>query len=234
MNISKIKTQSDKQVIDSASGIISDIKEPFEKGGKYPEVSQSAKLTEGQDWLFIEVVGTDLREFEGKWITFTSSETQYGLRGVAVKKTEKNGKTYTNLRVTAAANIKVTEGGESAPEPSQPAQGGQDTPKPSNAPQRPALPQTEGVLGMTVGMAINNAVKLIGQDDCSMDYLKSLQFSKDVHTIASDLIRVSKALEKGNLADHPKDREANQQPPEPVQPAPAPEPTTPEIEEDPF
>lgn len=75
--------------------------------------------------------------------------------------------------------------------------------------QRPA---TMPVHGQTVGMAVNNAVKIITGWDVPPVYFSTSAFSLDVYTIASDLIRVAAMLEKGKLATPAKDRKPADQP----------------------
>jgi hypothetical protein len=88
------------------------------------------------------------------------------------------------------------------------------------------------IMGATVGMAINQAIGIIKGDlPAEPDltgYFLTPQFSKDLHTLASDIIRVSQLLEKGKLALPVKDRAQAEEPPpepepqpEPQQPAPA-------------
>lgn len=87
--------------------------------------------------------------------------------------------------------------------------------------QQPAPQQRPGSnLGVTVGMAINNACNLIAkmgadpgtESGLDRDYLLSPQFSSDVWTIASDILRVSRMLEADKLADPAKVRNAPRQP----------------------
>lgn len=94
-------------------------------------------------------------------------------------------------------------------------QGQQRQPQQSTSQQRPGTN-----LGVTVGMAMNNACNLIakfGADPGSTsglarDYLFSPKFSSDVWTIASDILRVSRMLEADKLADPAKARSAPRQP----------------------
>jgi hypothetical protein len=64
--------------------------------------------------------------------------------------------------------------------------------------------------GQTVGMALNKACDLISKTDTfaqgGLDYLKSPQFSQDLYVAASDILRISRVLESGKLADSPKHR----------------------------
>lgn len=84
--------------------------------------------------------------------------------------------------------------------------------RPQQQTQRPQQQQNYplAVPGVTVGMAINNAVQLIKEDAMNIEnfagYLESPDFSRDVYQIASDLIRISRILEKGNIAQPVKDR----------------------------
>ena len=86
---------------------------------------------------------------------------------------------------------------------------------PNQAQQRPTPQQQNrprAPLGITVGMAINNAVKLITDiAQPSDEYLDSLDFSRDLHRIASDILRVSSLLETGKLAPPVKDRRGQPQ-----------------------
>jgi hypothetical protein len=65
-------------------------------------------------------------------------------------------------------------------------------------------------LGVTVGMAINNACNMI-KDGHPPEYYTSPAFSLDVWTIASDILRVSRLLEADKLADPVKVRHAPRQ-----------------------
>lgn len=93
------------------------------------------------------------------------------------------------------------------------------------------------VHGATVGMAINQAVGIIKGFDNDYDYYVSASFSKDLHMIASDIVRVSTLMESGKIAAPVKDRVAPEPPRQPVretrQPEREPEPAEPE-EDFPF
>lgn len=68
---------------------------------------------------------------------------------------------------------------------------------------------TAGVMieGPTVGMAINQACECIRQsNDAVGPYFTSPQFSKDLWTIASDIVRIARVMQSGKLADSPKHR----------------------------
>ncbi len=77
----------------------------------------------------------------------------------------------------------------------------------------PASHGAHAINGATVGMAINQAVGII-KDTVPKDgtgcvdpaYFQSPDFSRDLHTIASDIIRVSAMLEAGKLAPSAKHR----------------------------
>ena len=85
-----------------------------------------------------------------------------------------------------------------------------------------ARPATLGVIhGATVGMAINQAMAALLPSYAGADITKDSAFSRDLYTLASDIIRVSLHLEQGNLAPSPKDRaKANSQNADADEPAP--------------
>jgi hypothetical protein len=72
-----------------------------------------------------------------------------------------------------------------------------------------------------VGAAINQAISIIRDHHPVEGYFESPQFSKDLHTLASDIIRVATYLESGHLAAPAKDRAKDGPAPAPV-PEPAP------------
>jgi hypothetical protein len=68
---------------------------------------------------------------------------------------------------------------------------------------------SSGIHGATVGMAINQATAAIAKakgNDFSHAYLNSPAFAADLYATASDIIRVSRALEAGKLAPKAADR----------------------------
>lgn len=75
---------------------------------------------------------------------------------------------------------------------------------------KPPAARTGSLNGATVGMAINQACAMIRETEefaqGGMDYLKSPQFSQDLYINASDILRISRVLESGKLADSPKHR----------------------------
>ena len=75
--------------------------------------------------------------------------------------------------------------------------------KPSGPSQRPATPEHKPVFGATVGMAINQAVQFgIAAGE--------LWNPAEIMNRASDLIRISRALEAGNLCPKFSERQASQ------------------------
>lgn len=96
---------------------------------------------------------------------------------------------------------------QATPQHRQAYQQGQHTQPQQSAPhQRPG-----SNLGVTVGMAINNACSVL-KDGHPPEYYTSPAFSLDVWTIASDIMRVSRMLEADKLADPAKIRHAPRQP----------------------
>lgn len=94
---------------------------------------------------------------------------------------------------------------QQAPRPQQPQQGSQGS--------RSQPPKT--ILGITVGMAIKEACTFISNSTPPEDlaeFLNTPEFSRDLHRIASDIIRISQLLESNQLADRVKDRVQPQAP----------------------
>lgn len=70
--------------------------------------------------------------------------------------------------------------------------------------------------GATVGMAINQAASILREfPPCANGeehaYFTGTAFSKDLWTIASDIVRISRVMEAGKLADSPKTRNEDPQ-----------------------
>ena len=90
----------------------------------------------------------------------------------------------------------------------------------ANGPQG-ALAGRTTILGVTVGMAMNCAIRTIAQvPDAPIP--GSAAWTKRIHLIASDVLRVAQALERGQLAPPASERDA---PPPAPAPALAPQPT---------
>ena len=232
MQINQIKAQNDKFIITTpVEGVLSDIREPRTFDGKDGQfTSQSAKLTQGQDWIFIEANGKDdLRQLEGQTVRFESTQSDHGINGVKVRKIQKGDKTYTNLRITASAKMTVV-GSAQPPPVQQPAQQ-QPAPVQQNYQQPPAQ-TTQGVRqgqvrinGQTVGMSIGRAVEAMASAGMIKEgYLSSRQFAKDLWHLSSAIIRVAGHLEEGHLA--PKSEDAKEEAPQP-----APQPVPPKVED---
>lgn len=126
----------------------------------------------------------------------------------------------------------ATQGSFQAPQAPKPTQGSYPT---RPAPRQAPMPQQQDIHPATVGMALKEACALVSasQEPLELSYLHSQAFSKDVYLVASDIIRMARALEAGKLAPPARDRanpgqEAEPEPePEPVYQAPPPPPPTP-------
>jgi hypothetical protein len=129
-----------------------------------------------------------------------------------------------NVKLTIGEKCKINVVG-GAPATSTPTR----TSAPAGGQGRPAAAPASGpIFGATVGMAINQAIGII-KDTCPdatlPTYYLTADFSKDLHTLASDILRVAALLEKGKLAPAVKDRQ-------PAPPPPAPEPEPEPVHED--
>jgi hypothetical protein len=138
--------------------------------------------------------------------------------GQGMSRTEFKGAQEVTLGEKATIQVvgRPPAGGMLAPAP-------QSAPAPapraaSAGPGRSAGPSAP-IHGATVGAAINQAIGIIRDSHPQDSYYESPKFSKDLHVIASDIIRVALYLESGHLATPAKDRAKEEAP------APAPAPT---------
>jgi hypothetical protein len=218
MQISQVKQMPDKApVLEPISGVLAEVYPAETKtvnfgNGDQQKTKQNAKLTQGNDFIYVEFSDfpQDMMAAKGQQVTLKSNNTgAHGWQGVKINKyTPRNGgNERCNLRVTPSATVTVgqptynTEGQQV--QPSQPTQAYQapqastPTPPPQNASQGRTPFQ-----GMTVGMAINNACKLIE----GVEQPGTPEFSQLLHEVSSDIIRVSEYIADGNLAEHPRKR----------------------------
>lgn len=240
MQISQIRQLPNKApVLEPISGVLTEVYPAETKS--HPQygdkVSQNAKLTQGNDFIYVEFSGfpQDMMAAKGQQVTLRSTQTQHGWNGVKVNRynSQKLGKEVCNLRVTSSAQVTVgqptynTEGQQVQSDQTTQAYHTNQASQPT--PARQAAPQGNTLIpGMTVGMAINNACELLkGKAEPG-----TAQFSEALHQVASDIIRVSEYLTGGNLAEHPRKRggniPVNQQPAQQV-PTPYAQPTTQEV-----
>lgn len=114
----------------------------------------------------------------------------------------------------ARINVVGQTQGQSQP---QQRQGGYQQRQQPHGQQRQQQTQPATINGQTVGMAINNSMQAIGNWQYDQTWYDSPEFSRTLHQMASDIIRVSAMLEKGKLAPSPKDREEPEPAPPPQQ-----------------
>ena len=158
----------------------------------------------------------------GKKITLLSYQGDKGWSGVKTKSEEYKGVTSRVLWVTPTAELAEGSGTENTAPPAI-----RPTPTGPSLPSKGNTPPLVSVYGGTVGMAIKEActvVNHIGTNPFGPEY------SKQVWQIASNLIRVSQALEAGKLAPKHVEPKAAPLPPSLQQeppPEPPPAPTTP-------
>lgn len=203
---------SDGEVIGSIAGKIKKVWEYKTGSGDHGEWSfQNIELVDGRD--SIKVVLKDReelndRDWTGVQVIISSTEGKKGWNGVKAKDDEYKGKTTRIAWVTGSADIAEDRGGAPAAkrderdereerpprdEPRREERPAREERRPE--PSRCAPPSTQRrylPLGVTVGMAINCAcANLTARGE---DITPSA-----VGAIASDLLRLSKWLEEGNL-----------------------------------
>lgn len=170
----------------------------------------------------------EINNLIGQQIEVEASEYKGKAKGLEVGEDNRQNP---QLSISESCSISWIDGGQNSAPRNQPPQRQQQAPQrqyqqPSQRQQQPqqgyqqqapqqrqqqsAQRQQLTVPGITVGMAINNAVNLISKNaefqDEYHNYLKSPEFSRDVYEIASDIIRISRMLEAGNTAPPVKDR----------------------------
>lgn len=133
-----------------------------------------------------------------------------------------------NLKLTIGDKAKINVVGGAPARAAAPAARTSAPAQRAAAPQGAAQGGKKPIHGATVGMAINQAIAIIKDttDGTGLaDYYLTPDFGQDLHTLASDIIRVSTYLEAGNLAA-PSSKRTPAPAPEP-EPEPEPEPTPP-------
>lgn len=193
-------------VNDEFVAVVSDCKAP---AGKAPG---RARLTDPDTGISISGVffGRDPGRYDGQLVRFSGS----GMSRTEYKGTEQ---VVIGDKATIQVERTATPAARAATPPQAAAGAAQGTlPLPAPAAQgqlSPATPAAPAVFGATVGMAVNNACEII-RDDYLADftapqrvaYYKGQEFSRDLWQLASDIIRISRVLESGKLADAPKVR----------------------------
>jgi hypothetical protein len=136
--------------------------------------------------------------------------------GQGIKKSSYNGKAQVKVGQKVGVTV-VSSGGNSPAAASAPTSGG----------HAPAAPQAAtSIPGVTVGMAVNNALSMLTQGMGHAEIVKATQnaqFWTVAYETASQVIRLSKSLENGKLAPSVWDKAAQT-------PAPQPPPSNPERE----
>lgn len=220
MNISEIISLAPESWINDFTGIPQGLT-PIKGGTFYVGKIADPKFPTVQiDAAFFR---KDAAQFDGGVCSFS---------GQGMKRTEYNG----TPKVTIGEKAQIKYLG--APQEAVSSPTSTNTPvNGQNAPQRPSPPPNgqPAVLGMTVGMALNNAIRLIqarGQEE-------DVSLSEEIYNLASDIIRLSRVLEEGKLAPKEKDRpsQGRKEPEPPSQPpaqppTPTPQPARSQAEQD--
>jgi hypothetical protein len=199
--------------------VVTDARTVQTKSGK---TMHKAKLADPQNpnvTIAATAWGTDFTSKAGKVVHFSG-------KGITLT----SYKDVNEVSIGDKTNVRVV--GSHAPAAAQAA-------APTASAPTGTRPATPGVIhGATVGMAINQAMAALLPNYAGADITKDSTFSRDLYTLASDIIRVSLHLEQGNLAPSPKDRakansqsaEADETAPEqapPLPPLPPPPPPAP-------
>lgn len=205
-------------VVPGTQGVLVEVKEYKQvNGAKGATTVQSFKLQDGNDWIFGDAWGMqDLSPWMGKHVIFVANKGGNNkLAGVSIKE-KKNldgSKTYKNLSISGACTMhdkdtfEASRGAAPQPglQPQPPASSPAPfVPKPAVVQQQPVAPQTQpakqaSIQGVTVGMAINNAIHILIATKAFDDGVFETSDFDLIHSIASGIIGVSKRLERGDL-----------------------------------
>lgn len=175
--------------IDSLIGIVNSIDK------------KTAKLSGKSFWIC--VLGDTTGSAKATMSVFTAPKFSAGstivVSGKGIRRTEYNGAAQINIGKETKINV-VAESEHSQNQEDVP----YDTPSQS-APARHSAPQPgdKPVIGVTVGMSINNALTLLTSKlthDEIVARIITPVFWFSVHEVASDIIRMSRLLESGKLA----------------------------------
>ena len=111
MKISDAKQLPHGGTVDQIVGVLSDVGEHRTMQGNDGFYTlQSAKLSDGPDWLFVEFANlSDVSVCQGHEVELRSTTSRHGTQGVIVKAVQRGDRTYKNLRVTASAKFLVGE-----------------------------------------------------------------------------------------------------------------------------
>lgn len=224
-------------VIGSISGKIKKVWDYRTGQGKHGDWSfQNLELVDGRDSIKIVLKDREelsARDWEGLNVIISSTDGKNGWTGVKAKDDEYKGKVNRICWVTGSADIAEDRGGARTDRREEPRDERPPREEPRREDDRPAPRQeqnketsrTSKPLGVTVGMAINNACLF-------MVHNKEPYDTKAITQRASDILRVAKWLEDGNLLPKQGDKPAAK--PKETPPPPPPPPAPPEEDAPPF
>ena len=138
--------------------------------------------------------------------------------------------TITGQTPRGVNKIKVQKPGYGGPQGRNPApqsrNSGPAGQRPPLAQNRPANAGGGAILGVTVGMAVNNACAMMLEKVPSPEDIGTPEYWREVWEHASSILRIAAVLEKGKLAPNSVAKEEPETEPEP-EPEPQPEPARP-------
>lgn len=181
--ISSIPSLAKDTPLSAVSGVLENVYErnsgKSAKGGR-PYSFQNVVLKDSTGSIKVTLNGRQEcpKNYEGKTVTFSSVNGQNGLEGVRAEDNIFNGKTTRLVMVTNVAKVAVVGGNGS---------------QPAKAEVATLVP----IHGQTVGMAINNATRVLISTNPNGPYWFTPEFEQDLREVAGVYLRVSKDLELG-------------------------------------
>lgn len=189
MNIGAIAALADGAPVDSISGIIENVYERHtgknSKGRHYSLQNAFVKDQTGKIKVLLDGRKEWPKSLEGKAVTVSAVRGSNGLEGVFAKDDNYKGNSSRIVKVTDVAKVTVSGGNGSAVAPTA------------------ASTQGSVVHGQTVGMAINNATRVLVKAAPDGKYWFTPEFEDNLREIAGVYLRVSKELEFGVPAPKP-------------------------------
>jgi hypothetical protein len=162
--------------------------------------------------LFIKDRDDVPKEWKGKDILIESNHTDHGWKGAVTFEDTYKEVTTIKLKITPSATMALYSEQGATEQAEQPSAKPATQPSAKSAPNAPAGGTV--IYGATVGMAVKGALDVLIRttpSEESAEYFDSPTFPRDLHQIASDILRVSLHLEGGHLALTSKERAAKQQ-----------------------
>lgn len=228
LTIAQVKTFPVGSPVAMIQGVLSEVYERRENIGKMKSSVQSAMLQDASgDKIRLNIWNhKDYASRKGSAVTIIAlvDKGKSSTRSI-----ENNYHTPPTIELEVTKNSQILFSGDQNESPPP----GNSDPEPEEQPGRGgsaprSQPVQRSINGQNVGMCMKEAIGIMRDAGLTenLQFVESANFSREVWTIASDLIRISRRLEVGDLAKSVKERETPNTPPSTPPPAANPPPAT--------